>query len=306
MLFEWNVPPECPSEQVVTAQVTAIVGEELARTPLLVRGLVTETDEHRYRLDLRLGPRAEVARTIESEHCEKLAEAAAVIVALNLQSSTHVESGPTTAELGRAQEGPPPSFHPGPTPTRRSADDLWHAETHVPSRMDRRIHAGLGADLSLDVGTLPMLGWGGGVHGFVHYGRARGEVAAMLWPRNRADASIPSGAGAYVSLRTVALAGCLMLLAHVDVSTCLRLEGGHLRATGFGISNPSTANGLWLGSFVGLAARPFGWNGIAPRLNLEVGTPLYYGDVEIERRGVVYTPSRALFRIVISVETKLF
>ncbi len=304
MLLEWNVPPECPSEPVVTAQVTAIVGEELARTPLLVRGLVSETVDHRYRLDLRVGPRAEIARIIESEDCEKLAEAAAVIVALDLQSRARDEST-TTAEPPRTGGGPP-LLEPRPAPARRSTHDASRVLTRDLSRRARGIDGGLGADVAVDVGTLPMIGWAGGVHGFVRYGRARGEISAMLWPRSRADVSLLPGAGAYVSLRASSLAGCLTLLPAVELSTCLRVEGGHLRATGFGIRHPSTANGFWLGSFVGLAARPFEWNGIASRLNLELGTPLYYGDVGIERRGPVYTPSRALFRFVLSVETTLF
>lgn len=303
MLFEWNVPPECPSEQVVTAQVTAIVGEERARKPLLVRGLVTEIDGHRYRLYLRLG-HAEGARIVESDRCEKLAEAAAVIVSLNLQSTADAESGSTKPDPAPTTEGaaPPPN-----TPsTKRTVDAAPGFQSGLPSLLAPKLQAGLGVDVSLDSGTLPAIGWGGGVHGFVRYGRARGEIIATFWPRSRADASSASEAGAYVSLRTVAFAGCATLLVPIDLSTCLRVEGGYLHATGFGIRRPSTANGLWLGSFVGLAFRPFDWRPIAPRLNFEVGTPLYYADVEIERRGLVYTPSRALFRLVLSVETTLF
>jgi len=294
MLLDWVVPPECPTASSVSAHVTAIVGEELARRPLSVRGRIEASAARRYRLDLRVG-HDEVVRVIEADDCARLAEAAAVIVALDLQS--HAETAPE-APNAAARRGPA-------TPTeqrRRRAEPL---PAPLP-RTRRALHGGLGADVSIDVGSFPRAGLGAGAVGFLRYGAARGELTATLWPRSRADATVLAGAGAYVSLRTLSIRGCLTVVPKLDLAGCLRAEGGAVRATGFGISHPTTASGTWFGAFAGIAARPVSWYGVAPSVNLEVGTPLGFGAVDIGRVGEIHAPARVLLRLSVGVATTLF
>ncbi|AKU95065.1 hypothetical protein AKJ09_01729 [Labilithrix luteola] len=290
MLLEWTVPPECPSASEVSAQVVHIAGEELARTPIEVRGAVRKVEDRHYRLELRIGASAESLRSVESDDCRKLAGAAAVIIALDLQSHALVVE-PDVPETVLVRTPEPLSTPPAPM---------------AGSPLAGHLHAGFGADISFDVGTLPTLGWGGGVHGFLRYRPFRWELAAALWPRRRADAPGLSSAGAYVSMRTVSFAGCVTLLPDVELSTCLRIEGADLRATGFGVRHPSTADGFWLAGFVGASVRPLRWSRVAPRMNIELGAPLRNGDVEIEHGTLVHRSSDVVFRFVLGVETTLF
>jgi len=286
MLLEWTAPPECPNEQLVTSQVSALAGETLARQPLSVRARIVAGNEHRYRLELRVATREEDARVIESDDCQKLAEATALIVSLHLSSRAKSESKDVNV-------APPPA---APLPP----------ETRPPERAARRTHGGLGVDVSGDLGTLPTIAWGAGFRGYVSRGLLRGELGAMLWPRSEATAQSPFGGGASISLRTLALAGCWTWEPRLGLSGCFRVEGGILHASGFGISRPSTSNGLWLAGFAGLTARLFTWGAIAPIVKVEVGMPVRYAAVEIERIGDVYTSSPVLLRFAIGAETKLF
>ncbi|OJY14846.1 MAG: hypothetical protein BGO98_38010 [Myxococcales bacterium 68-20] len=293
MFLDWSVPPECPSAQTVAAQVTAIVGPELPREPLVVEGRVeVEDDPRRYRLELRIrlpedeGTRAPSVRVMESSDCQKLGDAASLVISLDLQSRARLK--------GEA--------------TARSPATTQRARLAPPSRKRKteRLHGGLGADASGDLGSLPRVAGGGGVHAFVRYGALRGELGAMLWPRSEAAANSPFGGGAYLSLRTVSLTGCYAWLSRPELSACLHAEGGSLRSTSFGIGQPGTSTGAWFSAFLGLAARPLTWDGLSPRFVVEIGTPLRYGEVVIERIGRIHAPTTPLLRFGIALDVDLF
>lgn len=302
MLFDWSAPPECPSAQTVAVQVEAIVGPELSRAPLVVAGHVErfETEERagqsRYRLALSIRIPGDVdtqganVRVLESRDCQKLGDAAALIVSLDLRSRTRPPADPPMAA--------------------REAEATGPCRYQNATSGGSKLHGGLGADVSGDVGTLPHLSWGGGMHGFVTYGSFRAELGGMFWPRTEGVASSPFGGGAHISLRAASLAGCYAWWRKSEISACLRFEGGGLRAVGYDIGRPGTSNGHWLAGFAGLALRPLAWpvswNRLFPRLLVEVGTPIVYGDVVVERVGRVHTSSSVLFRFGLAVDVDLF
>lgn len=303
MLLDWIAPAECPSEQAVVSQVTALAGESLVAEPLVVRARVDHGVTRRFRLDLRIGADGESSRTLESDDCGELAQATALIVSFDLQSRAKTAKGehPPAAE--------PRALPPGEEAERERPPS---GKAGSPGRLPAKIPAetrsafGIGADAFVDAGSLPTGAWGSGVVAFFTEGVFRGELGATLWPRTQALSSTKPGAGASLYLRTIGLRGCLMVVPSLRVEGCLHVEGGSARATGFGISRPTTSNGRWLATFVGATARPFGWSEVAPRFTVEVGTPLHYAAVLIEGLGQVYTPSPVLFRVGVGVESKLF
>ncbi len=287
------------------SHLASLVSAALVQQPLSVRARVVDGTRRRYRLELRVGSKDEEPRIIENDDCQKLAEATAIIVSLDLQSRARSERSATEARTGETPPSDVRSFGtPQPSaPPRMTRSTARDAQTR---ERGNRLHGGLGVELSGDTGTFPKLAWGGGVRGFLAYGAFRGELGATLWPRSETTRATPLGGGASVSLRTLALGGCMVWPPSLELSGCIRLEGGSMHATGFGISRPSWSDGLWLAGFVGIAARPFRWGALSPRANVELGTPLNYSAVEIERVGRVFTPSPLLLRFGVCVETNLF
>ncbi|MBN9159523.1 MAG: hypothetical protein BGO98_18325 [Myxococcales bacterium 68-20] len=295
MLFEWVVPAECPTEQEVVAHVTSLAGETLAAQPLRVRAHVARLDEGRegepphFRLELRVGSESAPPRVLESDTCGYLADAAAFIVALDLQSYADVEA---TVPPPPPAPPPPPVAPTKPRRTRRVS---------VPRAPKPEIHGGLGADLRIDHASLPALGGGGSVFGFVEYQSVRADLGAALWPPRHA--MVPGG-GASITLRAVDLRACWSPFSWGGA--CARAEVGALRAAGIAIAQPATSDGLWLAGLVGLTAQPIAWGPLRVRMTAELGAPLRYPTVTIEELGRVFRPGTPIVRLGMGLEAVLF
>ncbi|MBX3213512.1 MAG: hypothetical protein KF850_15850 [Labilithrix sp.] len=307
MLLDWIAPPECPAEQAVVAQVTTMVGESLAAEPLVVHARIDRGGARAFQLHLRIGEEEESLRTLESDDCAELAQATALIVSLDLQSRAKAaaERPKAPAATEAPQEGSPSgdATVTAPPPARTPAE-APPARAGAPA--PRAAAVGVGAELFADAGSLATTAWGSGVMAFFTQGPLRGELGATLWPRSRALASNHPGAGASLYLRTIGLRGCVSVAPSLHVDACIHAEGGSARATGFGISRPTTSNGRWLAAFAGLTARPVTWAELTPRFTVEIGTPLHFATVAIEGLGQVYAPSPVLLRVAAGLETKLF
>lgn len=311
MLLDWVAPSECPSERDVVAHVTSLAGETVTSQPLRVWARVVRLPDSgpapsdgptRWRLDLRIGREDEAPRVLESSECRKLAEAAAFIVALDLQSRAEAkERGevPPPAPPATLAPAVPPPMTVGGAPSVVPAP-------YPPAPPKRRLHGGLGAEFGADLGTLPAFAWGGGFFGWMSHGSFRGELGVTLWPESRATVTFPRGAGASVSLREGSARGCWTPGVLPIFDACLRLEGGVTHAAGFGIRRSVTSNAAWFAGLAGITARPFEAGPFRPRLTVELGTPFVYSDVLIAGIGNLHTPGPLLFRFSLGLETKLF
>ena len=302
MLLEWSVPAECPSKQDVVEQVTALAGETAAALPVRVWARVVRVKEEegegsRWRLELRVGSERAEPRVLESDACRKLAEATAFIVALDLHARAEHAQEEVAAQPPAAPSGPPAL--PPPPRNAVAASPPARPPSDVP-------HGGLGGDLVSDHGTLPTIAWAGGIFAYVAYGAFRGELSAALWPRSRAIAGSLRGAGASVTLRTAALRGCWTPTSVVSwIDGCLRVEAGVLHTAGYGITRPTTSDGLWLAGLAGVTARPDVAGPVGLRFTAELGVPLRYAPVTIEGLGEVYSPAPVVFRLAVGLERKL-
>ena len=244
------------------SHLTALVSEALVRQPLYVRARVSRGTRHRYRLELRVGEEDETPRVIENDDCEKLAEATAIIVSFDLQSRARSEHG----EIGETEKRPERErFAREPRAEGTCFDDARRGlaketrprERSRESRRPRsravgaisaRFRPSRGAPESTDSsGTAPF----------------EPSSAPRSGREATAESSSPLGGGARFSLRTLALGGCMAWLPSHELAGCLRIEGGSMHATGFGISRPSWSDGAWVAGFLGIVARPFTWDALS-------------------------------------------
>ena len=82
----WRAPAECPGERSVVQQVERFLGQPLADAtahPVWIRGLVTKDSTAGYRLMLQMKSAEGMrGRTLQHDDCTKLAEAAALLMAM--------------------------------------------------------------------------------------------------------------------------------------------------------------------------------------------------------------------------------
>lgn len=311
MLFEWVAPPECPSEHEVAAHVTSLAGETLTKQPLRVWGHIERVDTPggrgapRYHLELRVGGAQESPRTLESDECGKLANAAALIVALDLQAratEAPVASPPAPSDVPPASVRALP--HRDAEPIAKPKPPAEASEPHEESNK-ARVHGGLGGAIFADHGTLDGFAWAGSIFGFVAYRSIRVELEGALWPAHHAFGS-PAPGGATITLRTLGVRGCWTSVGAPWLDACLHFEGGALRAAGFGVAHPETSTGVWLGAFAGLAIHPIALGPLRPRITFELGTPMRYPTVSIEGIGRLERPDPLVVRLGIGLATNLF
>src|SRR4051812_25365596 len=138
---------DCVDRADIADQVDALLGHPVAE----VQGLdfdvdIAERPEHRWRLRLITIGRADGARRsreIDGSGCTQLADAAAVAIAMSIQSREVVRPAPVEAP-------PPPNPEPpklaaaGPAPPERSHD----------------LRLPIAVSALADVGALPHPGWG--------------------------------------------------------------------------------------------------------------------------------------------------
>jgi hypothetical protein len=226
----WSGPEGCPGEAAVRRRVLELAAPGAGLDADVV---VTEA-EGRFRaaLHVRTGPSLG-ERFLDETSCERLAESAAVILAM---SGTPLE----TVALS-----PPP-----PSPRARVAPA---APPVAPPQTIVRIRA----HASVDVGTLPAPTLGGGIAvAFTPGDRIAIGLAGTIWVEQTATVASLANQGARFSLLTGDATGCYGFHGSTfEVSPCAVLELAHLTATGVGESQKLSPTATWLAVGVGAAVR---------------------------------------------------
>jgi hypothetical protein len=244
MAIEWMAPPECPTREWLLAEVSRLLGrppDERVPPAMRVQGEVTHVQGAPYRVFLRTEAADGTGeRTLEDPACIRVAEAAAVVIALA------IDPGAVVQTENRARGAQPPS---------------------VPQRAARFAAAPL---IAADFGTLPRPRLGLGLLAALLAGRTvRAEVAATSWlPEDiPAGGGVPGGAHVRMLFLGNMRACAAGAEREMDVGGCLGIEAGALEAIGFGISRPATTVGLWLAATIG----PTLWWNVTDYLSLRVG-----------------------------------
>jgi hypothetical protein len=307
----WMAPPGCPEQPEVLAEIERLLGGDRAITeaaPLRALGVI-ELGASGYRLELRFPSASspDVVRTIESDRCDELDEAAAVVLALSLDpenprlaavslppSTTSAGAGaPSPAGTPAAPPAPPApvpaapaaAAAPAPPPTlepSRSSDTAAAA----PLEPVRFAPPSAGARFALEVGTLPSVALGGSLDVRVPLRPIVGVVTLSAFAPQEHSVN---GAGGTFFLGALALGPCLrVVFERAALSPCALLEAAFIAANGDGVDQPE---------------QPFTW---FPRLGL--GAELDYAFSS--RVAAVFavtgllTPARP--RFVVQNELELF
>ena len=293
LALDWQAPAACPDGAEVTARVEELVGHlPPERHTFVARGRIELAGT--YRLDLAVGD-GHAARVLTDVDCARLGEAAAIILALDIDPEAL--SRPPTPPRPEP-EHPAPFVPPSPRPRTRP----------TPAPATRETHGALGARIVLDVGSLPRptaavaigLDLARGPVVIAVAGTAYGERFTTDGPRG-------GSAGAYVDLTTLSALACVRHRFGVAAGAgCLGVELGREGTRGVGIARPETSASLWGAALAMLRVRVWPGRPIAPAGGLGLAVPVADPDVVIGGAGTVFKPSSVAFRVYVGIEGDFF
>lgn len=255
----WQAPVGCSTAAAVRERVSELLGEpELdLRQVRRVEGRVTEATNG-WTLHLTLvGAAGRRERTLGSEHCQDLAEAAAVAISLAFEAArAGAESGSDSMPSPEAASPTPIAPLANAQPAGAAAEAANAPPAEGPSD-GGRLRAELGAELLLDGNSLPIAAPGVALVGALRWSALRLAVFGVWLPD--ATESVAPEQDVSFSLLSAGLRACYTLgRGLVDTSLCAGAEIGRVSASGAGLFLARSVSDLW----------------IAPQVGLELGVPL--------------------------------
>lgn len=299
--LEWTAPAGCPDREHVVARVGEIVGPNprvRRRVSARAHILSATSAAPKYRMELWLGEGAS-ARTMNGDDCARLAEAAALVIALDIDPDA----------LSREEKSPEPA-EPPPSPPEppRAAKRPPRKPAPPPPPPETRFESGFGARVIFDAGTLPRPASGLGLV----LDLARGPFAVELqgtgyFKRFTVDGPRQGTGGAYVALGTLGVMGCWRGLGSgLAWRACAGGEIGRESTRGVNIARPGGSAGFWSALSAMLHVRAWPQLAMSPVAALVVGHPLSAASVQIEGFGTVFQPSEVFLRLILGAEANFF
>ncbi len=277
----WTAPAGCPSQADVAREVEQLLRQPLdqSRGPALtIQGRISRLANGGYRvlLDFSSGG-AQRQRQIEHDDCEKLTEAAALVMAMAID--------PERMQLG-ASELPAPA-PPPPAPPR--------AAEPAPSAESRPIPWSVALMGRGQAGALPGVGPGmGGQIGIDPLPSLRLEAAGTYWfPRSQ---PLVGGANAELWMWSAGVRGCWVGGSRWKLTLCGGPEFGQVTGKGQRLVAAATATDWWGALLVGIGG---GYRPIGPlelSLGVEVGASVVRPRYGVEGVGEVFRPAPWLVR----------
>jgi hypothetical protein len=294
--LRWQAPAECPSEAQVIARVEELVGPRRAsQRGLVARGVVTRTGE-RYRLELSLRA-VETARVLSGDDCARLADAAALVMALDIDPDASTREAP-------AEEPPADPVIPEAVPTPEQPPVHQRPRRPAPTVRAASLDVVVGARAVLDSGALPRATMGVGGATNLSYGPWALDVQVVGYQAQFTVNGPRRGVGgAYVALVALTAHGCLGgVTAGVDLRGCVGLELGRESTRGVSIARPETSSSLWTGVSGMLRGRLWASRSFSPVAGLMILHPIGAPSVTIQGFGTVFRPSPVVVRPFLGVE----
>lgn len=313
----WSAPAGCATRDEVIAHVDALVGRDLppGHRTIAARGRIVASsspDEARYRLELIVVGDEANRRSMEGDDCTHLVDAAALILALDIdpdglaRRAGFEAQAPPPAAAAHARTGDAGAAAPGsPSPPRLDASRTRALPLPAPAPpRSRPLDFYGGARLTLDEGSLPRTTVGIGAS----FGLVRGPIVLEADAnafKDRFTVGGPRGGrgGAYIGLATFGARACWRGLSGIaEWHGCLGGELGALSTTGVSVYTPETARGLWSAASAMLSARLLPGRGVSPVAGLLFAHPLGAPDVFIEGFGTVFEPPLVVARCFLGLE----
>ncbi|MGC4118802.1 MAG: hypothetical protein QM765_30420 [Myxococcales bacterium] len=220
LTLEWFAPEGCPSSEQAELEIARLLGQEHSLEPMAIKAQVTATGESRWSMVLETRIRDwRGERTLEAETCQKLTEAAALVVALAVTREVEAPAKPL----------PPP-------PSKPLALAFF-----------------VRAMLATDVNTLVEPAWSPALALGLWLDDFRIELAGGRSFSQRVQRGPTATIGLELQEEVAfALRGCWEpLVGRFRVGACAGGEVGSLQATSFGVTAPRSAREIWWSLLLG-------------------------------------------------------
>lgn len=314
--LHWDAPPSCPDAAEVTARTESRLGHAIEADEFEVRGSIVEAEGGAWRLTLQT-TRADSTdvRTIASDDCETLADAAALVVALSADpiavSVGVLDAGVLNAppqlpvpQAAQTPEVPPPTRDP--EPRRSGVIGSMPAEPAGAENGLQGPELTLAVGGGLELGALPGLSGGPTLSVSALWPRVRLEFGGWYEAPRTASAGT---ARVRVQMGSAFVRGCGRLgRKSIEVPLCGGLELGGVRGEGDRAPDARVAQGFWVAPVV--SAGLHGW--IRPRLALwgraEASVPIRRTGFELRDPGdpvELFVPGAVSGRLWLGIEGKI-
>jgi len=299
----WTAPAECPTQARLEAQVADLLGgptEAASHVRASARAWRGEDAIWHVEIHTQTGP-ATGERRVDGESCQAIADATALILAVAVDpEAVAARAAPETVrETPRWDPTDVPSpvvVMPGPVV--EAAPPLPAIPAPTSPDVPLPLHGAIMAIAGLDAGTLPRTAtwFGAGVTG--SRGSLRLEARAILFSEQTTYLRTPSSAGGDFDLTAAGLTLCQAVrMRSPTLDLCGGLEAGLFRARGFGVTDPSKADPLWLSITPGVVGTwPLG-SALSLRLEASGGIPLKRPGFDLDPYGQVHRASPVIGRL---------
>ncbi len=272
----WNAPAGCPDRDAIRWRVEEALGTTLEKAAdLNFTAKAERHSENQWLVRLAVQNEANSGnaqqRTLEAKTCDELAQAVSVAIALalgadNTEPVAATPGAPADSTKGKAPESRSPVTSSPRAVTPENSQPVSAGPSHP-------LWYGVAVGPSLDRGSLPS--WALGIDGAITLGTGAisGRLGGLAFPSVRSGSS--DEAGGKFSLFAAALAFCGNAPRRpLTVTLCGGAELGRLSGEGVNVNLARSRTGTW----------------VAPRIDLELLTPLGSESVRLFGRGTLATP----------------
>jgi hypothetical protein len=303
--LQWTAPRDCPTEDKIRAEIEDLLGRSLespSNGAVSARGTVTE-GKHGFTLRLSIGSGAEQRnRLVADTSCDRLGQAAALIVELAIEDAAGTESASSVPTVAPIETSPPADL---PAPPRSSLPSAAERLPERASSQGRFVRLSVRASGGVDVLALPRAAPGFTVALAARRALFDVEGSFSYWAAERA--TLATGAGGDVWLMVGGVRGCISPLhSRFEIGGCAALEVGTMNAEGFGVEHPGEGSALWVAPVVGLRGSYRLAGPLAAVADIDAAFPLIQRTFLLENVGDVYRPPGATPRFALGLKTDLW
>jgi hypothetical protein len=298
----WDAPEQCPDADGVTARVRELAGDAVVgRRDRSVGGTVERGEGGGWRLSLDIASSSGVVhrRTLKAEHCDELAEAAAVAIAIAFGSEARGSERSNPEHEATAAEAVRPSL----AAATLGVEDAAASGAGDAGASDGGI--GVGASVLLDSGSVAPFALGAALSARARFERVNASIYGVWLPERTEEIAPAQGIG--FSLLAAGLRGCHLLLdsATLEAGACIGFELGALQAVSHGLLAARDRRDTWLAPTLGLEVA---WH-VLPNLSLgsrlEAAVPIEEHRYVVDRDDTVRTTPDVALRWSLGIEADL-
>lgn len=249
--FRWDAPNECPDDAGALAAVVALLGQPLAEAreqDLAVSVNVQAVSDAFSAKLLFVSPQGTQERALEHPSCDKLMEAAALLVALAIDPE-RVRARQAAAEAGEAPEiaanpvAPPLQSMPEPAPSPQACPPTLPARPAPPRQPEWRHSLAMAGFAA--AGILPGLGAGLAAELGVRSESLHARLTARYWFPGSVD--IQGGPlSIELSLATLGVQACTApRQSDWSILGCVGVNLGDMSGSGQGLNHAHTRHALF-------------------------------------------------------------